>query len=92
VSQANVPGNIPFDCTFRSRRRNKIFHVLFFSSHPTSLISRWLARSIVSCWISGNGDVADYRPDAPTHEESPFLFFPCLLYRVSFDQLHKFAV
>ncbi len=89
MSPENIPGNIRLH--FPVRKTNFSCVVVFqFTSNEFDFS---VARSVdCCCWDIGNGDVADYRLDAPTHEESPFLFFPCLLYRVSFDQLHKFAV
>ncbi len=92
MSQANVPGNIRLHFPVLVEETLFSCVVFQFTSNEFDFSE---ARSVdCCCWIFdiGNGDVADYRPDAPTHQEFPFLFFPCLLYRVSFDQLHKFAV
>ncbi len=92
MSPENIPGNIRLHFPVLVEETNFSCVVVFQFTSNEFGFSVGSARSIVAVGYIGNGDVADYRPDAPTHEDSPFLFFPCLLYRVSFDQLHKFAV
>lgn len=92
VSQANVPGNHSIRLHFPVVVEETKIFMCCFSVYIQRV--RFLAGSLGRLLLLdiGNGDVAaDYRPDAPTHEEPPFLFFPCFLYRVSFHQLHKFA-